>query len=203
MKTLLLWGNEIKLFEKKAHGKELFSFNYDAYCCIKGLNLWEGEELIPLPTPTRNKNTVSVLQMAGFQTVPEKELIPFRPSFRLLLFIPKFKDHDKDKKLSEPLPKGELGVGDKFEYPQKLTKNAWKLSFLVFFNKTLQLFQHCLLLAAVDIKPCLPLEARSRTAAAAGKILSSFCKFVVLVYSLQPRDWVYIQMQMKSAANKE
>lgn len=57
LKTLLLWGNEIKLFEKKAHGKELFSFNYDAYCCIKGLNLWEGEELIPLPTPTRNKNT--------------------------------------------------------------------------------------------------------------------------------------------------
>lgn len=135
LKTLLLWGNEIKLFEKKAHGKELFSFNYDAYCCIKGLNLWEGEELIPLPTPTCNKNTASVWEMASFQTVPEKELIPFRPSFRLLLFIPKFKDHDKDKKLSEPLPKGELGVGDKFEYPQKLTKNAWKLSFPVFSTK--------------------------------------------------------------------
>lgn len=61
---------------------------------------------------------------------------------------------------------------------------------------------HCLLLVAVNIKPYLPLEASGRSAAP-GKILLSFLKFVVLVYSLQPRDWVYIQMGIKSAVSKE
>lgn len=44
-----------------------------------------------------------------------KELIPFQPPFRLL--IPRFKDCDHDKNVSESPPKGELGVGGKFEYP--------------------------------------------------------------------------------------
>lgn len=134
--------------------------------------------------------------------MPKKELIPCWPSPKLLLLIPKFKDQARDQKLSEPPPKGELWLGGKFEYPQKLTENTWKFSFPVFSMKHCIILVHCLLLVAVNIKPYLPLEASGRSAAP-GKILLSFCKFVVLVYSLQPRDWVSIQMWIKSAVSKE
>lgn len=53
-------GNETKLYEEKAHGKEPWSLAQGTTFCVKSLDLLEGRKSIPLPATKFDKSTESV-----------------------------------------------------------------------------------------------------------------------------------------------
>lgn len=107
-------------------------------------------EPISIPTPKCAKITKRVREASGLQPMQDKQLMPHHPS-PVLLFITKFKDQDRENKLSVPPSRNKKGTKWKFIYP---------VGSIMLCNMLL----HCHLLVVVSIEPCLPLKVRNRTA---------------------------------------